>query len=484
MKLGNNVAFGWLLITLCWLWHEPLDAQQDKGPVELLRNAALQWQGESLPEWKMEVGAGSGPRISTIRHGNDGSLELTGTASTQTWNFVGQQVAVAAGDYLSFRYAAKATGLKRDAGQNDNCYAAIWYDRQGQQAGVSVFPVDRDEYMPQEQIIRVPDGVTGGRVTFFLSKTGTLNVKDVSLQKLQPKDSFEVFVRQMDRYYSYFDHKQIDWTTLSGRFRKTATAASDRQAFEAVLLEMLAELKDGHTWIMQGGQRVSRYRLDSPTPNFDFPRVERELKDVRRFGRLGLVGRTADNLGYVRLTSLTDQAGDMPAMIDATLKLFDTQGMVVDLRVNGGGNEELGKMLAGLFCEEPRVYARNRFRKNENHDEFYEYPRSPLQPHRDGVYSRPVVCLIGPGAVSSGEAMALMFDALPNATTIGQPTRGSSGNPAPLSLPNGVEVWFSRWVATDAAGNPIEDRGVQPDILVEPGSGDAAWEKAKQMLSR
>ena len=95
------------------------------------------------------------------------------------------------------------------------------------------------------------------------------------------------------------------------------------------------------------------------------------------------------------------------------------------------------------------TYAINRFRKNNKHDEFVEYPRSPLTPIRGKIYDRPVVALIGAGAVSSAEGTALMFQALPNVSLVGQPTRGSSGNPAGVKLP----VFFSRWVACNAKGN-------------------------------
>ena len=39
-----------------------------------------------------------------------------------------------------------------------------------------------------------------------------------------------------------------------------------------------------------------------------------------------------------------------------------------------------------------------------------------------------VVCIIGPGCVSSGEGFAKMLAALPHVTLVGEPTRGSSGS--------------------------------------------------------
>ena len=121
-------------------------------------------------------------------------------------------------------------------------------------------------------------------------------------------------------------------------------------------------------------------------------------------------------------------------------------------------------------------------------------PRSSKQkaPHvsavltsiRGKIYDRPVVALIGAGAVSSAEGTALMFQALPNVSLVGQPTRGSSGNPAGVKLPNGTEVFFSRWVACNAKGQPIEDRGVQPDIVVKHREDDPTLKRAIKELAK
>ena len=67
------------------------------------------------------------------------------------------------------------------------------------------------------------------------------------------------------------------------------------------------------------------------------------------------------------------------------------------------------------------------------------------------------------------------------------PTRGASGNPAPVTLPNGVEVWFSRWVAMELDGTPIEDRGVIPDVAVKPdpkNRKDPTFQRALRILKK
>jgi C-terminal processing protease CtpA/Prc len=83
-----------------------------------------------------------------------------------------------------------------------------------------------------------------------------------------------------------------------------------------------------------------------------------------------------------------------------------------------------------------------------------------------------------------------MLKALPQATLVGQPTRGSSGNPRPFKLP-GLEltVWYSRWVDLEPDGSPVEGRGIAPHVAVnEPPEAyrnrDPTWEKAMEVMKQ
>jgi C-terminal processing protease CtpA/Prc len=103
-------------------------------------------------------------------------------------------------------------------------------------------------------------------------------------------------------------------------------------------------------------------------------------------------------------------------------------------------------------------------------------------------YTKPVVCLIGPRAVSSGEGFVQMLKCLPHVTTVGARTRGSSGNPQPFALPGvPVTVWYSRWVDLLPDGTPIEGAGIAPDIAVQAPrhayhEKDPTWDKAVEVL--
>src|SRR4051794_9720119 len=118
--------------------------------------------------------------------------------------------------------------------------------------------------------------------------------------------------------------------------------------------------------------------------------------------------------------------------------------------------------IASLFCENKTVYAKQKYRNGADHNSFgAEHER--VLPASETPYTRPVVCLTCPGAVSSGEGFVKMMKSLPNVTTVGMPTRGASGNPAPHELPGtGIKVWYSRGVDLTTDGQPYEGKGIQP----------------------
>ena len=93
----------------------------------------------------------------------------------------------------------------------------------------------------------------------------------------------------------------------------------------------------------------------------------------------------------------------------------------------------------------------------------------------------PVVVLTGPACASSNEAFLLMMRAS-GAKLVGERSRGSSGNPRPVELDNGVVLYVPTWQALDADGKPLEGIGIAPDVEVPWGGGDPVYDRALELL--
>ena len=68
--------------------------------------------------------------------------------------------------------------------------------------------------------------------------------------------------------------------------------------------------------------------------------------------------------------------------------------------------------------------------------------------------------------MSSAEAFLLMMRQAPQCTLLGERSYGSSGNPKPVTLANGVVAFLPSWVALTLDGDPLEGIGVSPDVAV------------------
>ena len=89
--------------------------------------------------------------------------------------------------------------------------------------------------------------------------------------------------------------------------------------------------------------------------------------------------------------------------------------------------------------------------------------------------------------MSSCEAFLLMMKQVAGCKLIGQKSYGSSGNPKPHELGNGVTVYLPSWKAMRPDGTCFEGEGIKPDIAVktsaiELGDRDPVLESALKFL--
>lgn len=459
---------------------------------ELLERGALEEWGRGQPSgWVTLVGAGDGKAPSSkLAPILGGGMAISGDARTRTWIAVRHPFAAAAGKTYRLRFEARAIGVRQEAGQHDDCWAGLWFeDARNGRLDAQPVEITSDEWTPYEGYATAPERTAAASVMVFLSKTGRLEIRAVHCEAVatDPASCFQVLVAHLDRTYSYFAHREIDWPALTGRYRERAAAAADAGEFVEVIREMLLFLQDEHVSIeLPDGRRIQPFAPVHGT-NLNLRAIAPTLRDPRNIGTLGAAARTADGFGYLVVGSMQATPQEFAPLVEAFDALLDAPGLLIDLRTNGGGDEMNGRAIASAFVTAPTPYAKRKRRAGPAHTDFTEPRSSVLEPRPPGRarYDKPVVVLVGPGCVSSGEGMALMLKACPNVTLVGLPTRGASGNPQPIALPNGVRVHASTWVAMDAAGEVIEGVGIAPHVEVEhAGDGDPTFARAVEVLTQ
>ncbi len=289
------------------------------------------------------------------------------------------------------------------------------------------------------------------------------------LAPIEGKDAEQVF----DEVWEAFDKEyanftllpKLKWDKLGQEHRKQVSRAETVFDAAAVLADMLANLEDLHVWVKAGEDWLPGYQRERPQ-NGSWEGSLGQLASSTEAGDNLTYGRTSDGIGYLNVSGLSDEK--LPAQVDAALdELADTWALVVDLRFNGGGGEDLAQAIAGRFLDQERIYSKNRYRSGPDHDDLGPVLDRSAGPRGPWRYESPVVALWGQKTMSSAESMALMLAQCPQVTTMGDRTAGSSANPRRLEFECGIVVNLPRWHDMDPDGKPIEHAGIQPAVRID-----------------
>lgn len=292
-----------------------------------------------------------------------------------------------------------------------------------------------------------------------------------SISADEARQAFEEVWAAFDTDYAMFAIKpKVDWPALRDKLRPQAEMAKTNYELAVVLAELIAPLEDLHAWVKAGPEWVPVFARDRPL-NGNFQAIQKAIPGLQDTKRDLAWGRTSDGIGYINIYNLGNQ--ELPAAFDQALEqLADTWGMVVDLRFNGGGDELLGRQAAGRFLDQPRVYSLNQYRNGPAHGDLGPKLERKCEPRGPWRYAAPLVVLTGQKTMSSAESFALMLAQAPQATTMGDRTAGSSGNPRQVTLVNDVVVNLPRWLDMDPSGKPIDGVGIAPKVPVPSKPAD------------
>lgn len=282
-------------------------------------------------------------------------------------------------------------------------------------------------------------------------------------------EAFDKLWNAFDRHYAMFVLRpEVDWAKLREQYRPKALASQSPYEFADACAGMLKNLRDLHVWLTLGGQYVPVYnrpRTKNANRGADFE-ILGNLHDERTI----CWAVTADHIGYLAIESLDDEK--IPGLCGEALEhMRNTRGIILDLRLNGGGSEPLAEPIAGRFLEKPYVYASSQFRNGPAHTNLTAHDERVISPRGPWRYDRPVLVLIGQKCMSSAESFVGMMTGDPLAQTMGDHTCGSSGNPEIIQLPLDMTVSVPRWIDYRPDGVPLDEKGFEPQIPFHPSPG-------------
>lgn len=288
-----------------------------------------------------------------------------------------------------------------------------------------------------------------------------------------PQGNFEALWRIIDEQYCFLDYKQIDWDAIHDKYQPLITANMSNDGLFEVLGNMLAELKDGHV-NLYSASNTARYwdwYLDYPR-NYDEALVEKYLgRDYRIAAGLKYT-ILEDNIGYISYTSFSDGIGE-GNLDEALLYLAACNGLIIDVRNNGGGNLTYSTRLAARFTNERMLTGYIQHKTGPGHSDFSEPEPIYIDPS-DGVrWQKKAVVLTNRHSYSATNDFINAMRYMPQVTLLGDKSGGGSGLPFTSELPNGWTVRFSASPHLDADKQQIEF-GIDPDIKMDMSEEDEA----------
>jgi C-terminal processing protease CtpA/Prc len=309
------------------------------------------------------------------------------------------------------------------------------------------------------------------------------------LQPSPPTDNASVFDSMwetIDRRYTFFDFKRIDWNDVRARYRPRAVSAQSDGELFAVLAEALNELQDDHTNLFSQFN-ISRARpFFKDSANFDDEILNRVYLKNQEFISGSLVNavleRGGKKYGYIRYDSFSSPLDT--ASWNSVVRRFREQkveGVTLDLRNNGGGALANVSFLASRLAKAQSEGLLELIKNGPGRND-YDAPRkfivrvdSAARAQAYRLADMRVAVLTNRNSYSAASFLPAVLKApeFDHVKLIGDHTGGGSGLPVDFQLPNAWTYRFSGTKTLIPAGRVSRAEA----LAVAPRANhDADWE--------
>ncbi len=326
----------------------------------------------------------------------------------------------------------------------------------------------------------VPDGLVAG------PPAQRIDALPPACEAEAPSDdltAFDTLDEWLSEHYALFEARDVDWDELVAQQRARLVGQTPEPFFD-VVVDLLAPLQDAHVSIV-GPTGAFEGRREEAEPVTDQMLAQaqeiissRYLVSMRETWLDGQIERAwlPGEVAYVAAHGfgpLVDADGrlDYLAGVDALETALDRifeapmNGLVLDLRTNGGGSDLYGLAIAARLTREPYLAYTIEARLDPNDRSVFgnDVPVMVLPSDRPG-FDGPVAVLIGRDTVSAGETAALALRGRPGITSYGERTQGAFSSVLNHFLPNGWLLGLpnERYVSADEARFDVV--GLPPDV--------------------
>ena len=362
----------------------------------------------------------------------------------------------------------------------------------------------------KEDTLRLDDGIN--RYKFVRIDDAPAICKDRDTTNYaNPVLNFEVVAETFADHYAYFKERNIDWPATYAKYRKLVNDSTSDPELYNILEDMLDSFDDGHIGIgasdeieeaaatlRSAGEEWGTYQEDEFKPISGMrvrDSIANHYVDDLKSKVYGFMqwGKINPDVGYLQLNQMfgfADYGLDESLEIEEYFQAYfeaaeedinhsdnqvlamrkymnevlddfaDVEAIIIDVRFNGGGSDEVGMEVLSFFNpEQKQVFSKQAWYQGNL------TPENKVMLHAGERQSdKKVYLLISPESASATEIMTLTSLEIPLVTRIGSETEGVFSDVFDRELPNGFEIGLSNEVYLSMDGVNYEGKGIPADV--------------------
>lgn len=190
---------------------------------------------------------------------------------------------------------------------------------------------------------------------------------------------------------------------------------------------------------------------------------------------------TKEKIGVIQVTVFGDKTTEELDQAIARAKADGVEGVVLDLRNNGGGWVESAQQMIGRFVPADRGAAL--WQDVDPNDD--ELESEPILGGGQELFDLPMVVLVNGGTASAAEIVVGALNDYERATIVGEQTFGKGSVQKVHDFADGssARITFAQWLTPNK--QVIHDVGIAPDVVVtvpEGEVGDPLMDRAVAIL--
>jgi carboxyl-terminal processing protease len=218
------------------------------------------------------------------------------------------------------------------------------------------------------------------------------------------------------------------------------------------------------TLTVKSGPNGKPRELTLKRENIDVPVVDGKL-----------IGAGAKKVAYVQMLSFTPGVHAALRKQIEDLYAKGAEGLILDLRGNGGGLLDEAVLSGSIFVEDGVIVST---KGRTQQDQVYKAVGQAIE-------QKPTVVLINHDTASAAEILTAAMQENDVATVVGGTSfgKGVFQQVIPLDDGGGLDLTVGEYLTSD--GTSLAGKGIQPDVKAkdEPGDGDEVLDRGRQALA-